>query len=153
MITQERCRELWLYDPETGIFWSLRYPGVMVGTTTRAGYRVIEADGKQYLAHRLAWLYSHGTLPARLDHKDGCRYNNRLSNLRVASVSENDWNMKAHSDNTLGVKGVCLTGRGTYRAYVNKHRKMYQAYFKTVEEAQQWVVNKRAELHGTFTRN
>lgn len=152
-LSQERCKELWTYDELTGIFWSKRYVGVKAGSITRTGYVVIEADGKQYLAHRLAWLYSHGALPAKLDHKDGDRSNNRLSNLRPATTSENNWNMAVHQRNTLGIKGVCCTGKGTYRAYVNKHKKMYQAYFKTVEEAQEWVLNKRAELHGAFTRN
>ena len=115
-LSQARCKDLWEYDALTGLFWSKRYTGKCVGSTTDAGYVVIEADGKQYLAHRLAWLYSYGTLP-------------------------------------VGIKGVCPTGKGTYRAYVNRHKKMYQAYFSTVEAAQEWVINKRAELHGAFTRN
>ena len=152
-LTQLRCKELWNYDEHTGIFWSRRYKGVKVGSVTKAGYTVIEVGGRQYLAHRLTWLYCHGTLPETLDHIDGCRSNNTISNLRVATTSENAWNMQKHRDNTSGIKGVCPTGKGTYRAYVNHHGKMYQAYFKTVAEAQAWVVNKRAELHGVFKRN
>lgn len=153
MITQQRAKELWSYDNLTGVFTSRRYKGRVVGTLTKAGYRVIEADGVQYLAHRLAWLYWYGTPPSLIDHIDCNKDNNSIENLREASISENDWNMNAHSDNTLGIKGVCSTGKGTFKAAVGKHGKMYQAYFKTVAEAQAWVVNKRAELHGVFKRN
>ena len=55
-LTQLRCKELWNYDEHTGIFWSRRYKGVKVGSVTKAGYTVIEVGGRQYLAHRLAWV-------------------------------------------------------------------------------------------------
>lgn len=65
MITQERLKELLTYDPATGEFrWIVsRGPnraGNSAGCIDKAGYRIIEIDGKAYRAARLAFLYMTG---------------------------------------------------------------------------------------------
>lgn len=150
----QRAGELWELDSTSGTLLSKRYKGKEVGTITKAGYLVVEADGKQYLAHRVVWLLSTGAFPSgAVDHINGNKLDNRLSNLRLASGSQNNHNAKAHSDNALGIKGVCPTGKGTYRAYVNCMGKMYQTYHKSVASAEAWVRSKRVELHGAFCRH
>lgn len=153
-LSQHRAHELWAYCPSTGQFTSKRYKGKVVGFKTTAGYVGLEVDGVQMLAHRIAWLMVHGEFPqGALDHVDGDKMNNRISNLRIASVSENNFNAKAHADNSLGIKGVCPTGNGMFRAYVSCHGIMYQTYHKTQAKAEVWVKAKRAELHGAFCRH
>jgi hypothetical protein len=63
-----------------------------------------------------------------IDHKDRNRQNNKLSNLRWATASENTKNTGLRKDNKTGHKGIsfCKT-RNKYR-FKNKR-------FKTLEEA------------------
>jgi len=87
------------YDPKSGEFtWAVssgpRRKGSTAGSRDNDGYTVICFDYQHYFAHRLAWLYEHGTDPGvfSIDHKDGCKTNNRIDNLRLATHPQNHWN-------------------------------------------------------------
>jgi hypothetical protein len=62
---------------------------------------------------------------------------NRRSNLRPATPSQNSGNARRPSDNTSGFKGVTFYGRtGRWRAYIGGHlRQRHLGYFRTAEEA------------------
>lgn len=83
--TAERVRELFRYDPETGIFTRLvdspmhrAKAGETSASINSQGYAQIRVDGKRYKAHRLAWLHMTGEWPTQqIDHIDGNRANNR----------------------------------------------------------------------------
>jgi hypothetical protein len=69
--------------------------GQRAGGVCKDGYRRISVLGKSYAAHRLAWLFMNGQLPnGQLDHIDGDRDNNSLANLRIATPSENQQNLR-----------------------------------------------------------
>ncbi len=112
MITADRLRELLSYEPETGEFTWLRNRGAAVAGTAAGvhnglGYRVIRIDGRLYLAHRLAWLYAHGSWPeSGLDHINCDRSDNRIVNLRQSSQRQNVRNSRRRIDNSTGHKGV-----------------------------------------------
>ena len=44
-----------------------------------------------------------------IDHLDGDKQNNRISNLRIVDRKGNSQNCKIRADNTSGTKGVTLT--------------------------------------------
>jgi hypothetical protein len=68
-------------------------------------------QGKNYMLHRLAWLYMTGAFPpADIDHRDGNRRSNVWTNLRAADRAENNQNMSVRKDNSSGVPGVCRVG-------------------------------------------
>lgn len=98
--TQEHLKALVNYDPETGVFtWRERKgkmaAGSAAGTTRPDGRHMIGIDGRRYLSSRLAWLYVHGELPpSDVDHKDRDRGNDRISNLRKATRTQNNANGK-----------------------------------------------------------
>jgi hypothetical protein len=117
MITQARLKELLHYDPDTGVFTRLiaTNRNVRIGdvagslNTHHSGkkYWIIGILRKKFAAHRLAWLYVHGEMPAnQIDHKDGDGSNNRISNLRAATSQENQRNRRLSVNNSSGVIGV-----------------------------------------------
>lgn len=129
MISQTRLKELLEYEPSTGLFiWLKRtsnrtHVGAVAGGTCKGtGYIQIQVDGKNELAHRLAWLYMTGDAPtSHLDHRDGCRVNNKWDNIRIASRSENMRNKSIQSNNTVGLKGVspARSGKNKWRARIS----------------------------------
>lgn len=124
----ERLRASITYDRETGRFyWRQRrgsaVAGQEAGCVNALGYVVIRFDRRLELAHRLAWLHVHGEWPPEeIDHINGNPADNRMDNLRLASHAENGRNVRKHSDNASGFKGVHLhkqTGRWRARIKIN----------------------------------
>lgn len=159
LLTQERLKELLHYEPETGIFTHqiTRYrvkKGQTAGSMTRNGYVLMKIDGGKYLAHRLAWFYVNGEFPKdQIDHIDGVKTNNSISNLREATNGENMSNIVWNSSNTSGAKGVSWCKRNKkWRAYVKKNRKFINlGLFVDVSEAAEVASQARIKLHGAFS--
>jgi hypothetical protein len=158
-IVTGRLREVLDYNAETGVFlWkvatsSRNAVGSPAGAINNVGYRVICVDGKNYLAHRLAWLYVHGVWPEHeIDHINRDRADNRLINLRQATKSQNMVNGNTRSDNKSGYKGVTWhKGSQKWRAVVQKDGKQYQiGMFTDIEEAAKAYAEFAAKLHGEF---
>jgi len=109
-LTFDRLREVLSYDVGTGVFtWRVKHAHAraIAGAKDYYGYCVIRIDGKLYKAHRLAWLYTHGEWPVKpLDHINQIKDDNRISNLREATQSENMHNIRLRSNNKSGVSGV-----------------------------------------------
>lgn len=175
MITQEYLKSRLSYDPDTGVFtwkvkpgfgrttksWNTRYSGTVAGTV----HKVDKSDDLCYIfinlldiprrAHRLAWLYVYGEDAPLLDHIDGNGLNNRISNLRPLSGSDNIRKGKISKKNTSGFKGVSYrkdTNRWTARCKVGK---MYKSLgsFDTKEEAFKVYSQKVLELTGELHEN
>ena len=72
-----------------------------------------------------------------VDHINGCRYDNRLENLRWAKYEENGQNRKSHNkNNRTGYKNINKQKRGnTYRYVKDIKGKRYEKEFKTLKEA------------------
>lgn len=162
MLTQDRVKELLTYDPLTGVFrWKVRRKlkaGSVAGCefTDRQGkkYWSIGVNGKMFLAHRLAWLFTHGQFPPeQIDHIDGNGLNNRLGNLRVVSNIENQRNARKRVDNTSGVSGVIWDKRDQkWRAQIRVNRKnIYLGLFTDKSEA--ISARKAAEIKYGFHAN
>ena len=112
MLDQEQLKNLLNYDPLIGVFTWTNQSGIpnknnQAGTIHHRGYRVIGILGKQYLAHRLAWLYVTGNWPEHgLDHKDHNKDNSLFDNLREATQKVNGKNQSKIKTNTSGFTGV-----------------------------------------------
>lgn len=161
MITSDELRQLLDYDPKTGIFtWrmstgSRAVAGSKAGSRNggRDGYIRIMVSKRVYLAHRLAWLHTHGEWPEdQIDHRNGARDDNRLSNLRLATNSQNGANKRRYANNRSGAKGVYWRGqRGKWTAdiQVNGNRKNLGLF--TTKEAAAEAYRQAAEaVFGEF---
>jgi len=160
-LTAEKLRELLSYDPDTGLFtWRKRTSNrVTAGSVAghpcrRDGRLMIGIGGKVYLAHRLAWLHVHGTMPKEIDHVDGDPTNNRLNNLRECSHAQNQKNLKRAKHNTSGFKGVHYhRGAGKWRARIQSDGKTKSlGLHQTPEAAHAAYCGAALELHGDFAR-
>lgn len=87
-----------------------------------------------------------------VDHKDGDSLNNRRSNLRVCTPSENTYNAKLSVSNTSGYKGVYFQkSLGKYVARIGREG-TYLGVFTSVVEAAK-VYNEHAKKrYGEFAR-
>lgn len=111
-MTQNELKDLFLYDPITGIFTnkirrSGSCAGKKAGSLNNNGYALIRINKKNYAAHRLAWLYMYGAWPTfEIDHINMVRHDNRICNLREVTRFQNSQNTGLNSNNTSGHKGV-----------------------------------------------
>lgn len=160
MLTQERLKEVLYYNPHVGVFvWRHNSPrrrrGSAAGSPVR-GYIRIAIDGKVYGAHQLAWLYVNGRFPEyQIDHVDGDKSNNLISNLRDAPQSKNSLNTRRSVANTSGVKGVSfVTATGKWAGSIKKEGKfVFRGFFETLEAAEIAVRAAREEFHGEYANH
>ncbi len=160
MITQDYLKSILDYNPETGIFvWKISRgkakAGNVAGYLTKSKYLVIRIDNINYLAHRIAWLYSYGNLPKILDHINGNRNDNRLCNLRECTRSQNQYNHKNYSTNTSGVKGVSWnTKMQKWKVAIRtKFGRLHLGYYKSLDEAKDVIMKARIKYHGEFANH
>ena len=150
----DEANRLFSYNPTTGAF----IRKVTIGMRAKAGsspghinhgYLRIRFRGKTVEAHRLAWLLVHGAWPPEMiDHINGNRSDNRISNLRLADYRLNMENQRrARSDNRLGVLGVRVCGKKyEARIWVNGSPKTL-GVFETIETASEAYVAAKRKLH------
>lgn len=155
-LTLDRLKELLDYNLQTGLFiWKCRTSnrvkvGDVAGRNNGNGYVRIAIDGKNYYAHRLAWMFVHGEIPAlEIDHADGNRSNNKIENLRLASHAENGQNQALRATNTSGMIGVSWSkAHGMWCAYIFKSgKKKHLGLFKDLDEAGAAYLSAKAVMH------
>ena len=116
------------------------------------GYYKTSINGKDYGIHRIVFAIHHGFFPTIIDHIDRNPANNRIENLREATISQNAWNAAKNSRNTSGYKNVLFRkarNKWTCRFKVNEKHIM-RGSFNTAEEASVYAEILRQELHGKF---
>ena len=158
MLTVEEARRVLRYDPETGeFFWRVKVGvrgvvGARAGSLMAKGYRMIQYNGKGYLDSRHAWFMTTGDWPKnQIDHADTNKANNRFSNLRDATQTQNMRNRSAHKRNEFG-KGVSRQDeKYTARIRVDGCRK-YLGIFSTAADAKAAYDSAAQRLHGEFFR-
>lgn len=112
-ITADQLRSVLSYNENTGVFvWLVRPTRCRedgrAGNLNTDGYVRIKVLGKQYQAHRLAWLYMVGEWPPHeIDHINQCKSDNRFENLRLATRAQNAANIRQrHTNSQRPMKGV-----------------------------------------------
>lgn len=160
----ERMKLQLCYDEITGKFTWLNpskyhnnLTGSVAGEISRNGYRLIQFEGRKYSAHRMAWAFVHGeiTHDEEIDHKNNDRDDNSISNLRIASFSQNARNQLMHRNNTSGVKGVSFHRQsGKWRARICIHGTThYLGHFSDIKMAEESIMSAREKLHGEYSNH
>lgn len=144
-LTQKVLKTLLHYNEETGVFtWHKDntrpvQEGQTAGRIHTEGYRRIMISYRFYHASRLAWLYVYGKWPrGEIDHINGNRSDDRLSNLREVTHRVNQQNLSVHRQGhlpgTTKTKIPGLTKPWRSRVYYNG-RSHFLGCFATQEEA------------------
>lgn len=144
------------YDPDEGVFIRRKGrggpAGQIAGSLNSGGYRQIHVGGhppRNVLAHRMAWLFCHGSWPeGLLDHRNGDKDDNRIANLRETTIARNLQNRhRPNPDNLSGLLGVAKSG-GRWRASICVDGRQYHlGMFGTPEEAHEAYLSAKRELH------
>lgn len=164
-LTVELLRSRLSYDPVSGLFrwianadmrpaWNGRYAGTLAGSPTTNGYIKISLLKKDIRAHRLAWLHVHGRWPhSEIDHINGFRTDNRLCNLREATVAENRRN-KVGNLNNPNPKGVMFRkiNRRWIAAIWLNGKNVHIGCFDTSDEAHAAYAAMAKKHFGSFAR-
>ena len=156
----ERVRELF-NDAGDTLSWKAkqnnRVPaGKEVRTLTSDGYVVVRFDGRRHYAHRVLWILRHGPIPTgmEIDHRNSNRADNADSNHRLATTPANHWNQRRSVTNRSGVKGVSWSERRSrWEAKIIRHGRRYTTRCGALAEAEKFVRERRACLHGEFTNH
>ena len=82
--------------------------GDEAGWLDNNGYYMVQLNGTTYPVHRVIWEMLVGPIPEGhfIDHKDGVRSHNIVSNLRPIHRDYNNRNTKMYGNNSSGVTGV-----------------------------------------------
>lgn len=119
--------------------WNTKFAGTpALATPHGSGYLAGKLGGRGYRAHRVIYALHHGKWPdGEIDHINGVRDDNRVSNLRDVTPSENMRNQPLPSNNTSGRLGVSwIEGKKRWRAYISmSRRQVHLGYFTNKDDA------------------
>ena len=165
--TVQELQNMLELDKETGrLFWKERENAIAgwnercAGKETfirvdRKGYKVGTLLNRHAKAHHVVWALTQGEWPTGIiDHMDGDKGNNRPTNLRKASPSQNNFNSKVYRNNKSGLKGVSWSkARNKWIAQIAANGcNSHLGYFDTKEDAHAEYCAAAAEIHGDFAR-
>ena len=125
-------------------------------TQIKDGYKQVTLNNKTFRINRLVGIaFIENPLNKEcVDHIDGNRANNNVSNLRWATKQENSRNSNIYKNNTTGIKGVCKMSENKYYATITiNNKQLYLGTFKTLEEAKEARQKKANEIFGEFTNS
>lgn len=137
------------YDQHSGEFSN--NGGAIVGHTDSDGYTIISVSGGSYKAHRLAFLFMMYRWPdGQVDHRDGIRSNNKWSNLRSSTHSQNQQNRKPNKGSVeKGVTWIEKSRKWNVRLTEDERKRSFGRY-ESLEIACEVSRREQKRIHGEF---
>lgn len=156
-LTANQLRQWYHYDPEVGFFFRKLKKGLvhLKGRTSGRGYiyvtipHTFHKTPRTYAVHRLAWLYVHGSWPKGvIDHINGIKNDNRISNLRDVTCAGNSQNL-AVGRLKNPFPGTCWKkNRNKWQASITTNGKTtYLGLFEKREDAHRAYMDAKAVMH------
>jgi hypothetical protein len=173
MIEIQRLKESLSYNPLTGILtwkvrplhhfpdarahksWNSHYSLKETGCIDPNGYLRVNILGTPYLAHQLIWALHYGEYTDFIDHINLDPSDNRISNLRKCTLSQNQHNRTISKNNKSGYKGVCWNPKTSkWRAYIVLNWKQkHLGFFDDIKKAHEAYCHASDLLHGEFSNH
>lgn len=159
-VSVQRLREIYDYNESTGTFtiriqrMGSRPVGSAVGTPSGRGYLSVCIDKKNYLVHRLVWLYVYGVWPSGdVDHINGVKSDNRVDNLRdCGGTAINQENRRAaNAGSESGILGVRKVGNTWWATIMSNKKKYSLGSYYSEKEAQAAYLGAKRVLHSGST--
>lgn len=160
-LSPEFLREILSYDPLTGdLRWKVSRPprgriGAIAGIIDDQGRRKLGIAGEEYFAHRIIWVWMTGAWPEyEVDHRDEIKSNNKWTNLRHVTPSQNHRNRGAQKNNVSGYKGVCFdSSKQKWLATINvrmdgRKKHIHLGWYNSPEEAHTSYCAGALKFHG-----
>ena len=135
------------------LYWKIKHgrkvkAGAIAGTSDNKGYRQVMLKGKLYFVHRIIYELETGKNPGKLciDHINGDGCDNRIENLRLSTIKENNSNQYKHREGKL--IGCCYyKTTKKYKSYIVIDKKQkHIGYFMTEQEAHSAYKTKQMEV-------
>lgn len=159
-LTFDEVAELFTWDLENGLLFNktVRSNSIKIGEiagSRRTKYHYVCINRKQHLVHHIIWLIANAEWPTKhIDHINGNSHDNRPSNLRLCTPSQNLSNRGKQRNNTSGYKGVSPNGQtGKWRVRINVNKKHLElGIFDSLTDAASAYANAAMRYHGEFAR-
>jgi hypothetical protein len=141
-------------SPATARHWNATYPGKEAGAARRgkggARWSVSLKGGRLYRSV-IVWALHNGEMPQLLiDHKNRDSLDDRLENLRAATIRQNSAN--ASHKNRSGLKGAgwCTRKQRWVASIRIGTKQIHLGYFRTPEDAHEVYMIAAREQYGEF---
>ena len=153
MISKDLLKELFDYK-DGNLIWKINRPhtkskGKIAGSQSAPKYIQVKINYKNYLLHRLIWIWHNGDIPEDLiiDHIDKNTKNNKIENLRLVTVQENAFNRNNKKYYQYGrMKG--------YEVHLRKDGKtIFRESYKTKQEAENAYLIAKDKYHQIGVRH
>lgn len=145
MTREEKCKLFtergYTYDAETGKIYS-RFGREITGKSN-TGYIKINNNKFELLGHQFAWYCVYGNCDTdHLDHINGIKDDNRISNLRAVNSMQNQWNRN-------DMKGYFFRKDiQKYKAQIQVNgKRKFIGHFNTEEEARTAYLQAKEKYH------
>lgn len=157
-------RALYYYDAESGnVFRKEKGKGPnaeandLVGWYDGKGYLNCRVAKQAYKLHRVIWTMVNGSIPDDMviDHINGIKDDNRLANLRIATLSENGHNCVKKYSSSGEFKGITYhTKKKRWEAEISvDNERFFLGGFKTAIEASEAYERASVEAFGEFHKD
>lgn len=147
----DELKNAFAYDADTGIItWKVSrggkaIKGARAGGLKGDGYRRIDCGGATYFEHRVVWALYYGDYPTLdIDHINGDRTDNRIANLRLVTMRQNQQNLKWHRKGRLvgasynkemkkWKSQISINGETKHIGYYPSEQSAHEAYVRVAE--------------------
>lgn len=114
--------------------------GSIAGNISQNGYVVVKFRNQEYKVHNLIWNWHYGKITdnVTIDHINRIRHDNRLTNLRLATWSDQIKNTNLRKNNTCGHKHInpCKAAKGKLMVrFTHNGKRIYLGLFDDIDSA------------------